>query len=55
MSDKCCGINETDGLIICPMCKNKITALKSLRCPRCFTLLLQTGCEGECGKCGVNH
>jgi hypothetical protein len=49
MQDKCC---STENELICPTCKNKIPDPLVIRCPRCFTLLMKTGCSGSCINCG---
>lgn len=49
MQDKCC---PSEKELICPTCKNKIPDLSSFRCPRCYTLLIKTGCGGNCKRCG---
>ncbi len=38
-------------VIECPVCGNKISTPKSLRCPRCFASIIKPGCGGNCSRC----
>jgi len=49
MQDNC---RMAENELVCPTCKNKIANPCIVRCPRCYTLLLKTGCNGNCKGCG---
>ncbi|MBU7005126.1 hypothetical protein [Phosphitispora fastidiosa] len=57
MGDKTKGNNKesknkkADDAIECPTCGNKISAPKSLKCPRCFSSIVKLGCGGNCSGC----